>query len=235
MQEKTKIITKFGISTAFTVIFVIAMIILLVLGYKAPFLHAEITYQEPEFVEYDLDYTVTNDLNFSMNNVKVIINFYDINDNYVGKYTTYRSFDSGQNDIYTYIHENSIDFDEDLVEFDMTDTAYVTITLQKPLLYNLGYAMIPFIIIFGYGMAVSLIALIQSKNKEKANSERKVENLVAKPAKKQKDKAQKEIVAEVNSASETLNNSEKTEETNSQSNNIKESADNKEAETDVDK
>ena len=146
-----------------------------------------------------------------------MIDVYDTNDNIIGTWTSYWDYDAGQDAKYVSLDNYDLDDNNTII-----DIAYSTVNIEKPLLYNLGYAMIPFIIVFGYGMVVSLIAFIQSKNKEKINSERKVENLVEKPVKKQKDKTQKEDVAEVNSASETLNSGEKTEETNSQSNNIKE-------------
>ena len=232
MQEKTKIITKLGVSSAFTIIFVVAMIILLVLGYKVPFLKMEITNEglSNGWGYYNIEYAYNNNLKNQVNDVKIMIDVYDTNDNIIGTWTSYWDYDAGQGAKYVSLDNYDLD-----VGNSVRDIAYSTVNIEKPLLYNLGYAMIPFIIVFGYGMVVSLIAFIQSKNKEKINSERKVENLVEKPVKKQKDKAQKEEVAEVNSASETLNSSEKTEETNSQSNNIKESADNKEAETDTDK
>lgn len=232
MEEKTKIITKLGVSSAFTIIFVVAMIILLVLGYKTPFLTMEVTSEgySSGWGNYDIEYAYNNNLKNQINDVKVMIDVYDTNDNIIGTLTYYWDYDAGQDAKYVSLDNYDLD-----VGNSVRDIAYSTVNIEKPLLYNLGYAMIPFIIVFGYGMVVSLIAFIQSKNKEKINSERKVENLVEKPVKKQKDKAQKEVVAEVNSASETLNSGEKTEETNSQSNNTKESTDNKEAETDTDK
>ncbi len=218
MEEKTKIITKLGISSAFTVIFIVAMIILIVLGYKIPFLKMEITdeyYSSGD--EFKIEYEYENNLKNELNDIKIKIGLYDANGTNLYTLEYFGDFEAGQGTKKYSINNPAVDY-----EISISDIAYSTVNIEKPLLYNLGYAMIPFVIIFGYGMVVSLIALIQSKNKEKINSERKVENLVAKPAKKQKDKTQKEMVVEVNSVGKTLNTGEKTEETNSQSNNIKE-------------
>ena len=219
MQEKTKIITKLGVSSAFTIIFVVAMIILLVFGYKVPFLKMEITNEGLSNGRgyYNIEYAYNNNLKNQVNDVKIMIDVYDTNDNIIGTWTSYWDYDAGQDAKYVSLDNYDLDDNNTII-----DIAYSTVNIEKPLLYNLGYAMIPFVIIFGYVMVGSIISFIQLKNKEKANSERKVENLVEKPVKKQKDKTQKEVVAEVNSASETLNSDEKTEETNSQSNNIKE-------------
>ena len=188
MLNKEDNLFKLCIFVAITVFLIIAMSILLVQGYNKKEAGLEFTNINSNYFSFDGSYLNIN-LYFNIENTS--------NNIYYSNTKTIRIVirDSKNHIFYTTNSEINIDTLQGGEKSDgysyriskyisnieeMEDETFTTsIKFVEPELYSKGYALIPFIIVFGYGVIVCLVNIFKNKKEQVSNTneEEKSNNL----------------------------------------------------------